>query len=76
MESKIMADMGEIVRYTTYENRYNPHITIHSLGCNQLRKNGGVGRGEYHDFENFNDALNYAKGTGLPVRKCSFCNPR
>lgn len=61
--------------YTTYENRNNPHITIHQDGCNQIAKNGGIGRGEYKHHTNLENARNYANGTGLPVKYCSFCNP-
>jgi hypothetical protein len=63
------------MNYTTYENRRNPHITIHNNGCSQIRKNGGDGEGEYHNHRTLTDAENYAAATGLPVIKCSFCNP-
>jgi hypothetical protein len=61
--------------YTTYENRNNPHITIHQEGCRQIRKNGGIGRGEYHDHETLIDATRYAESTGLRIVMCSFCKP-
>jgi hypothetical protein len=61
--------------YTTYENRTNPHITIHIDGCGQIKKNGGIGRGEYYSHKSLWDAENYAKTTGLPIKKCSYCNP-
>ena len=60
--------------YTTYENRTNPHITIHRNGCNQIQKNGG-GRGEYKYHSSLSSAEAYAESTGLPVINCSFCNP-
>jgi hypothetical protein len=61
--------------YTTYENRNNPHIAIHLDGCNQIKKNGGIGRGTYHYHKTLVDAENYAKTTSLPIVKCSFCEP-
>jgi hypothetical protein len=61
--------------YTTYENRTNPHITIHVDGCNQIRKNGGVGIGDYCHHNTLAEAEAYAETTGLPVIHCSFCNP-
>jgi len=27
--------------YVTYENRNNPHVTIHRDGCSQIAKRGG-----------------------------------
>ena len=62
-------------RFITYENRINPHITIHKIGCRQIAKNGGVGEGEYHEFQNYSDADNYADTTNFPKRNCSFCKP-
>jgi hypothetical protein len=38
--------------YTTYENRNNPHITIHQEGYGQIRRNGGIGRGEHNEKSN------------------------
>jgi hypothetical protein len=61
--------------YTTYENRKNPHIAIHRDGCAQIGKNGGVGEGEYHQYATLADAEAYANNTGLPIVRCSFCNP-
>jgi hypothetical protein len=61
--------------YTTYENRRNPHITIHSEECTQIEKNGGVGEGEYHSHATLAEAEAYANATGLPVIRCSFCRP-
>ncbi len=62
--------------YTTYENRHNPHITIHISTCQQLRKNGGEGIGEYKEHETLEDARNYSQATGLPIRECAFCMQR
>ena len=53
------------MRYTTYENRNNPHIAIHFAHCRQLRKNGGVGRGKYKEHDTLQSANNYAETTGL-----------
>ena len=64
--------------FTTYENRSNPHVTIHRDNCNQIAKHGGVhtsGRGEYKEHVTYKKAKEYAKSTGLPVWECSFCNP-
>lgn len=62
--------------FTTYENRHNPHVAIHRQDCNQLRKRGGEGRGEYKDHDSMADAKAYASTTGLPVQECSFCQPK
>jgi hypothetical protein len=32
--------------FVTYENRHNPHITIHRKDCGQIRKRGGTHK--YH----------------------------
>lgn len=61
--------------FVTYENRLNPHITIHKNGCSQVEKNGGTGEGKYHGFADYNDAKHYAKTTDLPIKDCSFCRP-
>jgi len=37
------------MEYITYENRNNPHITIHKENCNQIAKNGGEERGKYEN---------------------------
>jgi len=63
------------MEYITYENRHNPHIAIHKENCNHLRKHGGVGIGEYKDFDTLEAARRYAENTGLPVILCSSCNP-
>ena len=64
--------------YTTYENRANPHVTIHTDGCHQIKKHGGhhkYGNGDYHHHESFEMANAYAFSTQLPVKNCSFCKP-
>lgn len=63
--------------YTTYENRNNPHVTIHRDGCGQLGKNGGSGPpgSGYLSHGTLADARAYAATTGLPVRECAFCKP-
>lgn len=68
-----------VVEYETYENRNNPHITIHKKGCSQLRKRGGIhnyGQGKYCKFISLEEARAYAKTTGFPIKECSFCNPQ
>jgi len=67
------------MKFVTYENRRNPHVTIHLADCRQLRKNGGThkyGQGGYRDHETLADANNYADTTGLPKSDCSFCVPQ
>jgi hypothetical protein len=59
--------------YITYENKNNPHITIHIDFCNQIRKNGGEGLGEYKEHKTLEAARNYSQTTGLPIRECKFC---
>jgi len=64
--------------YETYENRNNPHVTIHRGHCSQLRKRGGVhrhGQGAYHAHGALAEAERYARSTGLPVRYCKYCGP-
>jgi hypothetical protein len=64
--------------FVTYENQRNPHVTIHVEGCSQIQKRGGElvqGQGEYHNHPTFEEALEYANQTELPVIKCSFCKP-
>jgi hypothetical protein len=64
--------------YETYLNRRNPHVTIHRIGCNQLRKRGGehkFSQGNYQEHETFGAAERFANETGLKVIQCSFCKP-
>ncbi len=61
--------------FTTYENKRNPHITIHRDGCWQIKKRGGQGEGHYEYHRTYSDAKAYAKTTGLPIIDCSFCKP-
>jgi len=64
--------------YEMYENRANPHITIHKAGCRHLRKHGGehkYGQGEYHKHETLEKAHSYAQTRNLPIILCSSCNP-
>jgi len=72
-------ESGISMGYETYENRNNPHITIHKDNCNQLRKRGGEhqknSKGEYHKFASAEDARAYAGTTGLPMKDCYFCMP-
>lgn len=63
-------------QFITYENRRNPHITIHKVGCTQIEKNGGTGEGEYKKFELLKDAEIYAESTNLEIKHCFFCNPK
>lgn len=64
--------------YVTYENSWNPHVTIHANGCGQIAKRGGEhkhGQGAYHDHATYEDAKAYAKSTDLPVKDRSYCKP-
>ncbi len=64
--------------FTTYENRRNPHVTIHKAGCSQIAKRGGEhkhGQGEYNEHATYNDALLHAQRSGLPIIDCSYCKP-
>lgn len=64
------------VAYETYENRANPHVTIHLAGCSQLRKRGGVhrhGQGSYEGHSTLGEAGSYARRTGLPIKLCGYC---
>lgn len=65
--------------FVTYENRRNPHATVHKAVCNQIAKNGGehkYGQGSYKEHKTFAEAENYAKSTNLPIIYCSFCVPQ
>lgn len=67
------------MKFTTYTNTANPHVTIHRNGCGQIRKRGGehqFGQGGYQDHVNYEEAFQYAESTGLPIRDCSFCRPK
>ena len=64
--------------FTTYENRFNPHMTIHRDGCSQIRKRGDqhkYGQAEYKSHASYYLAHDYALRTGLPVWICSYCKP-
>lgn len=64
--------------FVTYENRHNPHVTIHRVGCGQIRKRGGEhkhNQGEYKNHGTLPHATAYANATGLPVIDCSYCKP-
>jgi hypothetical protein len=64
------------IDYETYENRSNPHVTIHRVGCSQLRKRGGIhrhGQGRYKAHGTLAEAGSYAVSTGLPVKLCGYC---
>lgn len=64
------------IGFETYENRSNPHVTIHRVGCSQLRKRGGVhrhGQGNYRAHATLAEAERYAKSTGLPIKFCGYC---
>lgn len=64
--------------FVTYENRHNPHITIHRDGCGQIRKRGGEhkhNQGEYRNHTTFAQATAYAGASGLPLINCSYCKP-
>ena len=52
--------------FVTYENRHNPHVTIHLQGCGQVRKRGGehkYGQGKYKTHATLSEAVAYATAT-------------
>jgi hypothetical protein len=62
--------------FVTYENRRNPHVTIHAEGCGQIAKRGGDhrhGQGGYQTHVTYDAARTYAEGTGLRIIYCSYC---
>jgi hypothetical protein len=64
--------------FVTYENRRNPHVTVHRDGCGQVRKRGGThkyGQGNYKQHDSLIKAVAYAKSTALPIVNCSYCKP-
>ena len=64
--------------FVTYENRRNPHVTIHLEGCGQIAKRGGKhkhGQGSYQNHSTYGEAESYAEETHLPIIYCSFCKP-
>lgn len=65
-------------KFVTYENRNNPHVTIHCFNCNQIAKRGGIhkknSRGKYEHHRSYEEAKQYAMTTELPIKECSFCN--
>lgn len=66
------------VAFETYENQWNRHVSIHHIGCGQLRKRGGEHVDEqkhYQMHSRYPEALMYANQTGLPLKICSFCCP-
>jgi hypothetical protein len=66
--------------YISYENHFNPHITIHVHDgkCGHIEKHGGgdAGGGKYTEHRTLEGAYAYAKSTGLPVKECHFCKKR
>lgn len=72
------SDKPKSITYVTYENRHNPHVTIHCFGCNQIKKHGGVhkyGGAGYKQHTTYQNAVAYAERTKLPLKICSFCKP-
>lgn len=64
--------------FETYENRHNPHVTIHKAECPEIRKRGGVhkyNQGRYEVHSTLEDARRHAISTGLPLILCSRCKP-
>lgn len=69
----------EVNMFTTYEDRTNPHISIHRNNCNQLRKRGGRhkdGKIHYKQHNSYVAANAYADSINLPKKVCSFCKPQ
>lgn len=66
------------MKYITYRNTANPHVTIHKNGCPQIKKRGGIhkyGQGEYLDHDGYLEARIFAESTTLPIKDCPFCKP-
>jgi len=64
--------------FVTYQNRRNPHVTIHLQRCRQIAKNGGehkYSQGNYSSHMTYAEAHSYAENTKLPLIHCSFCKP-
>ncbi len=71
-------DDGAMMRFITYHNVANPHVTVHVDGCGQVRKHGGDhahGNGWYEQHDTYAMARARADESSLPVRDCSFCRP-
>lgn len=67
------------MKYITYKNIYNPHVTIHKDGCSQIKKRGGkheYGQGEYLYHNSYDEAYAYANSAKSPLINCSFCKPK
>ncbi len=65
--------------FLTYENRYDPHVTVHKTDCRHPYKHGGnhkYKQGTYRDHSTFAEADAYAQSTGLKIIYCSTCNPQ
>ena len=76
--NRILYTDTEVAMFVTYENRSNPHVTVHRSDCRQIAKHGGVhrhGQGDYRDHPSFVEVDAYARSTRLPLRYCSFCRP-
>lgn len=64
-------------QYIVYSNYNHPHTTIHIAGrCGHINKNGGNNQGKngYAYFDTYEEALNHARKSGLPVNDCKSCN--
>lgn len=64
--------------FEAYENRHKPHVTVHTLGCGQLRKRGSEHKprqGCYKTHGSLAQAIHYANVSGMPVINCSYCYP-
>ena len=65
--------------FITYENRSDPHTTIHRDNCTHLYKHGGThkyGQGKYEKHTTYAEARAYAKTTGFKVNDCLRCKPQ
>ena len=66
------------MKYITYKNISNPHVTIHKDECSQIKKRGGVhkyGQGEYIAHDEYQEARIFAESTKLLIKDCPFCKP-
>ena len=58
--------------FVTYENRRNPHVTIHAEGCSQIRKRGGEhAHGEKPVSDDGSIQPASLRGSGASLRRVS-----
>lgn len=81
-KSKLLFDEN-LFPFITYQNKHNPHITIHKFECEKVAQHGGIPSKpfqEYTLFMSYKSAEIYAEAVkstspSLEIKICSFCNP-